>query len=201
MPVFDLFAAAILGGLGLALIVALLRLMFASFFGNSGSWLEKYRIKQKENLLERAEVYIKAADFASVSSLLRGAFYLDQIKSDARLVERVHNHHLGILSKIITLADRFNMHLDSLPIVEDLLISRAQLMKTIIEKKAARSTLRKKGSEKNRKTPDWALNEFGSQLLDLRDKLGTNRRSLESQIDKLFTGLASARSPDEVTYH
>jgi len=196
----SLIIPLLLGLLGLLCIGYLLRVLWISLIGDPAGLLERFKFRQKENLLSRADVYIKAAEFESAYSFLRGSFLLDQIKSDIRLVTRLHNHHLAILGRLVGIADRFSAHLDSLPIVEDLLTTRSQLMKSFIEKKIAQQSLAQKNRGKNR-PPDWALSEFRNQAKEIREKLAVNRKSLDSQLSKLFLSLGSAKKHEEVTYH
>ncbi|MBX7138038.1 MAG: hypothetical protein K1X83_08650 [Oligoflexia bacterium] len=201
MNPLEIFLASLLGGLGLALIVVLLRVFFGGMLDGRGDWIQKIKIKKKEGLLERSEAYLKAGDFETVSSFFKSAFYLEQIKSDPRLVERAHNHNLSILGKILAMADRYALHLDNLAIVEDLLGNRSQLMRTFLEKKSARDVLKRKRAGKGKQPPEWALTEFNAQLDELRDRIAVNRRSLESQLEKLLLSIKNVKKADEVTYH
>jgi len=201
MANLDLFIAALLGGAGLALVFLLLRVIFGSIFGGGLSFVDKYRIRQKENLLVRADVYLKASDLESSLGFLKNSFFLDLIKNDIKLIDRAHNHNLSVLGKLIGVADRYSTHLANLPLLEDLLISRAQMMKSLIEKKAARNTLKRKRAERARKAPLWAIPEFDAQIAEIREKLSVNKRSVDSQIAKLFSLISNAERGDEVTYH
>lgn len=198
MQGLSLLAPILLGAFGLALIVALLRILFASLLGDTVGFFERMRLKQKEGLLSRADVYIKSGDYEAAASFLKGAFCLDPLKRDPRAIERLSNHHLALLGRIVGIADRFSLHLDNLAIVEDLLLSRSQLLKTLLDKRVARDLASKK---RRGNGPDWAVAEFDSQIKELQDRVSTNRKSLESQISKLFSALVTSRRADEVTYH
>lgn len=202
MQSIDIFPAVIFGIIGLALIVYFLKIILGSLFSDSGSWIEKYRIKQKESLLPRVDLYIKAGDFEQANQLLRDAFYFGGSKGEGGLIERGNNHNLAILGRVIHISERLSTHLDNLPIVEDLLLTRAQLIKTFAERKLSQAALRKKRrSEKGGAEQSWAALEFSKQLDELRDKIQTNQKSLESQLARLFAALGGARKRDEVTYH
>lgn len=201
MQPVELIVALTLTIIGLLIILALIKVMFGGLFGGWAQWFDRYKIRQKETLLERSDVYLKAGDFESVVTFLRGSFLLDHVKSELKLVERMHNHHMAALGRILMLAERYTIHLETLPVVEDLLVTRSQLLRSFIEKSRARKTLRSGSGERPRTAPRWAVNEFDSQLADIREKLATNRKSLDSQIEKLFSNLGNLRRVDEVTYH
>ena len=198
MQGFYLLIPIVLGALGLALIVVLARILVGSMLGDSPGFFERLKLKQKEGLLSRADTYIKAGEYEQAAAFLKGAFFLELLKSDMRSVERLNNHHLAVLGRVVSVADRFSLHLENLPVVEDLLLSRSQLLRGLIEKRKGKriaAAKRKSGG------PQWPVAEFDTQIKDLVDRLATNRKSLESQIGKLFSALVTSRRTDEVTYH
>lgn len=202
MQSLDIFPAVVFGLLGAVLIVYFVKVIFGGLITDSGSWIEKYRIKQKEALIPRADLYIKAGEFEQACQLLRDAFYLGSSKGDPGLVDRSSNHNLAILGRVIHISERLSTHLDNLPIVEDLLLSRGQLIKSLSERRTAHAALRKKRrAEGSGREQAWAKHEFNKQLDELRDKIETNQKSLESQLSRLFAALGGARKRDEVTYH
>ncbi len=202
MQSVDIFPAIFFGLLGLGLIFYLGKVMLGGLFGDSGSWIEKYRLKQKEAYLPRADLYIKAGEFEQACQLLREAFFFGTGKPDANLVERTGNHNLAILGRVIHIAERLSIQLEGLPVVEDLLLIRTQLIKSYAERKLSQAGLRKRRAQnKSAGNQTWAVQEFSKQLEELRDKIDTNQKSLESQLARLFAAIGGARKRDEVTYH
>ena len=189
----------LLATLGLLLIFYLGKLILRNLIGNPLRWIEKQKLKKKIQFLYRADALIQANDHQSAVALLRNAFCLDHFRSDFSILDKLNNHHLSILSRALTIAEKPRTRLDSLAVLEDLLATRIQLQKAYLEKSMVKRGVTAKTS--GRANPAWATAEFENQLSELRDRLGTNRKSLESQLSKLFHELAMVKAHEEITYH
>jgi hypothetical protein len=108
---------------------------------------------------------------------------------------------MNILSRVIGIAKSHARHLESLPVVEDLLASRESLLNAHIEHLAARNNLQQRRRRDRKETPAWAISEFSKKIDDILDKLSTNRHSLESQLDRMFDDLRKLPEGEGVTYH
>ncbi|MCB0311481.1 MAG: hypothetical protein KDD42_09610, partial [Bdellovibrionales bacterium] len=84
-----------------------------------------------------------------------------------------------------------------LPILEDLLINRLQLMRLYRERLASN----RKHEERKRGTPEWAAAELARQRSELLDKIKTNRLSIKLELDRVFGALEHGNTTEEVTYH
>ena len=178
--------------------------------GSKGiSWLPDWRninsqrqIRSQEKLLLEADHHIKGGVLFRALPLLRRAFILEAINSDLASIELVSNHHQAILERLLDLSQHYDRPLQGLPVLEDLLLARAQLLRTGLELKEARETLRSRIREKGRSTPAWATSDFDQKMDDVSDRLDTNKRSLNGQIDKVFRSLEGIDEPtSEATIH
>jgi hypothetical protein len=187
--------------LSLGIILFVFTLFIRSVVGDIRALPERWKFRKKKRLLLQADELLKTGAVQQAASVLMDAFYLDQIKVDPSLIDPILNHHLDILSRVISVTEKHSRHLENLPILEDLLHSRCQLMKAWFERTYAREKIRRKKAEDGKPAPGWAAQEFVRQLEDIKDKLTTNRRSLLSRLKDLFGSLEKMRLEGEVTYH
>jgi hypothetical protein len=187
--------------LSLGIIFVVFTLLIRSVVGDIRALPERWKFRKKKRLLAQADELLKTGSLRQASSVLMDSFYLDQIKVDPSLIDSTLNHHLDILSRVISVTEKHSGHLDDLPILEDLLHSRSQLMKGWFERIYAREKLRRKKAEDGRSAPGWAAQEFTRQLDEIKDRLTTNRLSLISRLKDLFGSLEKMRLEGEVTYH
>lgn len=193
-----LIPAVFFGLIALLMLCYLLVIAFRSCFGDSRSWTEQFRFRQREKVLKIIEGCIERKALAEALKLSWGAFFLDHIKHDSQLVEKVSTHNLSVISKIINISDILGRQLPNLAIIEDLLQTRSELLRAFVE---TQQTLRALFRSKKKQTPSWALDEYKKKLEELYDRLKTNRRSLESQIKEALGSLQEAQGQSEITYH
>jgi len=190
-----LFAACALG-----LIAFISWSVFHSLFAGGLGWINRQKLTRKEQLLATADALIKNESYTEALALLRNAFLFDQLPRNPTVIEGITHHHLSILSRLIAIAERTSSHLPNLAIVEDLLSTRGQLLRSYHEATAAKKSLKQRRKDK-KELPQWALAEYENKTKDLLDKLDTNRKSLNSKLSEIFAALASAPPKQEVTYH
>lgn len=190
-----------LATLGLGIIGYFAWVTFRAVWSTPRGIFERIKVQRKEQLLRTFDRIAKERNLASALSLLRDSFFLDEIRHSQALIERVNNHHTTILGRLVSLAEARSSHLPNLAIVEDLLLSRALLLRGLLETREILAGARKKKPGGSFSQPKWAEQEFNKKLEDLYDKLATNRRSLEAQLKDLFANLMRVPDPKEVTYH
>ncbi|MCB0332200.1 MAG: hypothetical protein KDD55_01805 [Bdellovibrionales bacterium] len=206
MNASQLIPALFVAAITLYVIVYLGRSILNPLFGfllvKVGSG-EKRRVQKKLQLLEEADRALDAGNYDGALLILRRAFHLDLIRKDLELISRVGALHLSILNKILLIAELTSIRLTHLPILEELLSARIQLMKQWNEARLLFEQTKKKRDEKGAPLPDWASKEYKSKQDDVSDKLKTNRSSIEQQVEKLFTELSksSQTQSSDVTYH
>jgi len=162
---------------------------------------EPRKLRGKKQRLLAARQRIEERSYGAALPLLRDAFLLDHLKSDPRLIERVQDHHLSILQELLSISKEHRLQLSNLPLIEELLSSRAAAMKAYSETRVAARALARRRRSASR-PPAWAVSEFARKLGDLQDKINATGRALRIELDKLFRKSAdSGDSPREVVYH
>ena len=200
MSTLSLILAACFGLTGMLLCAIILRVFYEALVGPQKGWTERWKLKQREKQLALIDGMIESGDIASSFNQLRQILFFDVIKHDADLVERVSALHFGVLSKLMALSHLRDQHISELVVLEDLFSSRTTLLRTWGETVTTRDSLMRK---RNNKMPEWAFDEYQKKLAEFSDQLDTNRKSIESQLDKVFLSLNS-QSPsakEEIVYH
>ena len=203
MGTASLISALLLGLVGLMAILFCLKLLFSGLLGPGGGLVQRARIRYREKLVEDADRLIGLGDLEAAGLLLRKAFYPEGAGSDLQLIERLSNLNLSILGRIVAIAEKRAQHIENLAIVEDLILSRAQLMRAVIEKKTLLQGARSAAAEHDpaARKPEWVKLQFARLYAEVKDRLDTNQRSLESQLDLLFDNLKRSDQAQQVPYH
>ncbi|MCO6431113.1 MAG: hypothetical protein J5J00_09655 [Deltaproteobacteria bacterium] len=162
--------------------------------------LERLRFAKKQRFLTALEAGGQSED--EIITACRNAFYLAHVRYNSTLIESVTSHNIAALSRLVTLAQKRSARISNLPVVETLIATRFDLMKAEWD---VRSTLRKLRGRKEKSnkgnTPEWAVAEFSKKLSDVGNKLESNRKALNAQIDELVAALRKAPDAAEITYH
>ena len=167
-----------------------------------GRWEERI-LNQRKQILLKARALLKEARYQDCYPLLYQSFVLEHVKSAESMADRVLEHHLAVLNAIIGFSEKYPVSLSNLPVIEELLQVRAALCKAFLESLAAVKKLGSKSADELRSgpPPKWAINAFVEKTEELQTKIETNRKSLESEIDKLFHRISHSAELSEVTYH
>ncbi len=198
MNLFELIFAIGLCLFAIFIIGYLLFLILRPLIGDPRGLAEKFRIRNREALAKEADLMIEKSDWKEALRLIRNSFYFDNIKSDSALVEKISQHHMGLLSRLMIISDKQGRNLENLAIIEGLLMSRCEIMRAWFE---AFSSHRKLVAKHSKKIPSWALDEYRNKIKELEDKLSVNQRSLKSQMDSAYKILSNKMMVEEVTYH
>ncbi len=132
---------------------------------------------------------------------LANAFYLDPALPDKQLLENIAQHHLDVLNRFLNLSELRSHRLAGLPVLEDLLQTRLELLKARYDINQTKKGLRERKMLSGHRTPDWAINEFSKKLLEVNDKLATNRNSIDAQVREVLKSFHGSSESDSVTYH
>lgn len=196
----NVFPALIVLLVTLAIIRYLGRPVFAAILGAfkikvslKGSG-EKRKLNKKIDLLESAK---EEKSFV----ILRRAFYLDQVKHDIALIDRVHAHHLAILDLIISVSDEHGLRTPNLPEVESLLQERSMLMRKLVDIASTKTALKQRRKDKQKEVPEWATLEFSEKTKELTAELKDNRIALDHELEKLFDSLNKETDSEEMVIH
>lgn len=207
----SVLVALLLGALALVTILAVVALVLRALPipALRFDWLprlwsagERRKLHAKERLLAQADELIAREQWPETFSTLRAAFFLEPIKRDISLVERMVSHHLNVLGRIVEFTGRHSSRISNLPVVEDLLLNRAQLLRSHFEVRHSKRSVHKRTREKGREAPEWVEAEYRRKLREIDERIAVNRRSLESQLDRLFAELEQVQhAGSNVTYH
>lgn len=201
MSSLSLILAACFGITGMLLCAIILRVFYEALIGPQKGWTERWKLRQREKQLHIIDGILESGDISLSLKQLRQIIFFDLIKHDPDLVERVSALHFGVLNKLMALSHLRDQHVPELVVLEDLFSSRTLLLRTWGETIATRNSLMRK---RNNKMPGWAFDEYQKKLAEFTDQLDTNRKSIESQLDKVFNTLSSqspAAAKEEIVYH
>jgi hypothetical protein len=201
MGPLSLIFPLILMAIALIVIAYFFYLVTSNINFNPRLFSERWKLRRKERLLEQADDQLEKGLVLRGCQLLRQAFCLDVVTHDVDLIERLQNHHLEILERVVAVSERTSAHLDNLPLVEGLIQSRSDLLRAYVEILQSKNTISRRRKEKGQDTPDWAVQEFSRKLKDIGDRISINRKSLDSQLNTLFASLGRSPETKEVTYH
>ncbi len=144
--------------------------------------------------------YVAAGDFNRAEQSLKKA--VDSACGIATLSpEGVVGQLLGALSHILNLAEKHQIHIENLELVEELIHDRGSLLRAVAEAERSRVALKKRRSEGGKQVPEWAIIELKKQFETLGSQLHTNRISLLSQFGEAFQSIVRARSRVSLTVH
>jgi hypothetical protein len=201
MDALEIIPAIVLSGIGTFFVVIFAKSILSAFPFSFRGLPDRMRLKRRQALLAQADQAIERDALPEACTALRGAFYLETVRLAPELIDKINNLHHAVLGRLVILSEKSGGLLANLPVVEDLLIRRGELLKEIDEVRRARSGLSRRSNEKGRTSANWAVGEYNRRLDELREKISTNRQSLESQLDTLFQSLRKAPASSEVTYH
>jgi hypothetical protein len=188
--------------LGAFIVGILIWVLFTALAGNTRGWGELARFRRREQELKSADRMLETKDWSTALGTLEAAFFFDQIRTNEQLIEKALGHNLSVLTRILSVAEGLDRSVANAAILEDLVESRCDLMRAFFEAANAREALKK---SRKRQVPRWAFEEYDKKLLEIADRLTTNRKTLESQIKVAFVALRSqsraVNDGSEITIH
>ena len=207
----DLIGAILVGVVALLLLSYVIFTLWRSFRGAAPKKFSLSRIRDRwylnkkiralsllDSLLEQEPSPSLLSTFFSA---LRSGLCIERFVFDEELIQEISRHHDALVSRLITISERFHTHLESLAILEGLFEARTELL---IEYRGAleiRDDVLRKQREKGRSPQEWATNEFSRKLTLLDEKCLTNKRSIESTLRDMLSTLQNVRADSGVTYH
>lgn len=198
---FSIFIASLLGLFSVVLILAFLKLALGPLIGDPRSFRDRFKLRRKKQVIERIDQLLQQNQLKQAGEGIRESFFLDPRRPDRALIDQIATHHLEALNRLVALSDRYSRHLSGLPLLEDLLLTRSDLLRSQFDVSQTRRELSARKLSSGHRSPDWARNEFSKKLLDITDRLTTNRRTIENQVRELLDSLHESPEPDHVTYH
>lgn len=187
-----------------AILAPLIRMIPGVNFSRISKYLSSFRtksaLKSIESNFKAFSDHINEGDFARAEQSLKTA--VDSACSVATLSpEGVVGQLLGALSHILSLAEKHQIHIENLELVEELIHDRGSLLRGVVEAERSRLALKKRRAQGRKEVPEWAVLELKKQFETLGDQLHTNRLSLQSQFGEAFQYIVKARSRVSLTVH
>ena len=128
--------ALVLVPLALAMVAGLLVLLARPFVGPLVAMLERARFQRCLARAARGDAQLHAGQVDAALRELESAFCLITLRSDARLLEQIARHHVGLLSRLISVADDLpqqRVRLFALAKVDRLLDRRGEMQRAYLQ--------------------------------------------------------------------
>lgn len=189
-------AVFLIGWLGKSIISAFTSVLLKGL--PVGLWLT---MRSQVRRVEAADKLIEAQRIEESLVLLRNAMILRPNRLDARGIEAVVAHHLGVLSRFGMIADIRGIQSETLPIIEGLLSSRLEMWRLSLQSKMTAERVRSKMDAQGGERP-WVTDELHRQREDITGRLTANQQAIEQQLLKLCDELRTeSRPPAGYTFH
>jgi hypothetical protein len=163
-----------------ALLLFLVSLLFNAAHIPLGRAMERRRFAARQERSKRGDKLLESGDVGRALDEFRRSFYLETIVSDRTLLGPVHNHHTGLLSRLIAVTDEVQggtVRLMSLAKADRLLNERLDLH---------RRYFRARDGTNN------------GQTRELYAKLAQNRRDLDTCLQQLVAEISASRAEARV---
>ncbi len=128
--------ALVLLPVALAIVLGLLLLLFRPLVTPALGALERARFQRRLARAARGDAHLHAGQVETALRELEAAFCLFPIRSDARLVEQIARHHVGLLSRLLSVADDLpqqRVRLFALAKVDRLLDRRGEMQRGYLQ--------------------------------------------------------------------
>lgn len=201
MDVVSIIFASLVLLSSLALIAAFLKLVVDSIGGDVRALPGAVKLRKRGKVLATADILIEEGKLREAATALHNSLLLEQVEGDEGFLEKVNNHNLSVLARFVNIAEKRETHIENLPLLEELLVSRHELLRSLHEVSYHRRKLKEKRKEKGQETPQWAEGEFERKQADVVDRLDTNKKSIDSQIKNLIAVISRDSAGSRVTYH
>ena len=193
------FIALLLAASGLLVLGYIVYLFFSAIAGEPRTFAGRLRFKGREQLARQADACIQRGEWETALKVIQDAFYFDRSVTDSQLVEKINNHHVGLLSRLLIISDKASCHMPNLEVLEGLLSSRAEMLRDWCDAQRSIEGLKRKRSGR---VPEWAFEEYRKRLAELEDRLATNQKSLRSLLDATSRLLEKGSAKDQpMTVH
>ncbi len=191
-------ALALLGG---AILIFVLYSLYIAVAQDASGLTEKLLLRRKKRWLSEIDILIKSGSNSDACRALRKSLILEHLRSSTECIEGSVQLHMNILARVIMIAERTGATLDNLPVVEDLIHSRGQLLHSYLEALDDKRLFRSRRAKAGKDAPAWAISEFSRKIEEIEDRIKTNSRSLSAQFEELLQALARGDSSSQITFH
>ena len=190
-----------LGLVGLAAIVWLLRVYLRSFFYAAN--FHPFAFLSKDASLQRAfvkkEHFFKDLDRSKTGKAaledLAESFFFGAPPENLDFVERINLHNLQVLKRLIKVVLESGMRPDNLKALEQLFEARMVQLRSFAEFKitTTTATIRINGS-----MPKWAKKEFDQRKAEYQSKVDFNASEIKRELKKIIAAAENRASTEQV---
>ena len=199
MDLLSIIIASVLGVGGIFLLGLLLWLMFAPLLKSVAGRKDAMRMNRSADRIAAADRLIAERKYPDAIKLLRGAPVLE-IYENIALLEPVRDLHQNILSRCVQISEEVGSRAENLAEVEQLFNQRDELQSLYLRAKESFRNLKAKREREGKETPTWSKSDFDERVNDIKSELIANGKSLQQDLEKLFSALESARA-EPIVYH
>lgn len=163
-----------------ALLLFLVSVLFNAAHIPLGGAVERRRFAARQERSKRGDRLLESGDVSRALTEFRRSFYLETIVSDRTLLAPVHNHHTGLLSRLIAVTEEVQggtVRLMSLAKADRLLSERIDLHRRYFRARDGTNA---------------------AQTRDLYAKLEQNRRELAVCLQQLVAEISASRAEERV---
>jgi hypothetical protein len=131
-----ILVALVLVPVALALVAGLVLLLARPLVPPLLAMIERARFQRALARAARGDAHLHARQFDAALRELEGAFCLITVRSDARLVEQITRHHVGLLSRLLSVTDDLppqRVRLFALAKVDRLLDRRGEMQRAYLQ--------------------------------------------------------------------
>jgi hypothetical protein len=154
----------------LAYLLALLLTAIASsgLSGSLGGMTERAAFRRLVNRCRHGDRLLERGDLAGAVNVFAEAFFLRPVKKDMALLSDIGNHHTGLLSRLLTVADEMGKgrtRLPSLAQVDHLLAERLELQLDYFRARKRGAAKQMRNAERRLKENEDIVREGLSRLI------------------------------------
>jgi hypothetical protein len=142
--------------------------------------------------LRAVDEYIGLGALPEACTVLEKSLFLGAARGSPEALEAVLQHNLGVLARVVLIAERRNAQLRHLPLVEGLIQARHELMVTLDQLRSSRALIGESVTQSS-------IDESYGRLVE---RLAANRQGLSAQFGELLAELTPGESDkDRVIIH
>ncbi|MCB0318152.1 MAG: hypothetical protein KDD56_05300 [Bdellovibrionales bacterium] len=179
--------------IGLASLFYICKIIYSAI--SKTNFFQTFLRKIHSSKFDKIDALIEQEKLKEAFFMATEVFIFDISKIKVNNLQALFINNSEVFKRIVKTTEVLNPPVKEIPIIEELISSRASLSKSFVEASLTKSSIKKSNSNKN-----WALDEYNNRINDLKDKLQTNSRSLTVQIDSLKQKMQSSQN-ESLTYH
>ncbi len=160
---------------------------------------ESSKIKLASQKLQNVEKLLEQDKIKKALEELKKTFLVDHFKTEQG-IKALSTHHQEALSSCIAAAEQLGGRLENLAKVENILTERSEMFSIYNKANQSFQSLKNKRLKEGKNIPNWSKEEYKTRIVQVKQELARNEKSLEKELNKLFMFLNN-RSQENIVYH